>query len=298
MMKIKKKLSNIVDKYKSLSILHAVYLFIFRPSRITFVKYPSFQGWGMTTITRTPWGDGGGHAITESFSKVDARLKSLVKDKKFILSQFQKMFPGIDEIKFLNELNWRHYIVYWSSTYAIKNTQVVHKNLAECGVCDGLTIFYAINAAKALNKSYSAYLYDAWDAMKEDLLMESEKDFAGEYAYLDMKATQKNLSMFETKDIFFNKGYIPDSFKVGRNPDSLVWLHVDLNSAVPTLHALNFFWDSLEMGGVILFDDYALPGYQDTQKAVETWIKSKNGTLLHLPTGQAIIIKDKYARSV
>jgi len=39
------------------------------------------------------------------------------------------------------------------------------------------------------------------------------------------------------------------------------------------------------MGGLILFDDYALPGYQNTQKAVEAWIKSKNGTLLHLPTG-------------
>lgn len=205
------------------------------------------------------------------------------------------MFPGIDEIKFLNELNWRHYIVYWSSTYAIKNTDILHKNLAECGVCDGLTIYYAINAAKDLNNTYGAYLYDAWDAMRADMLMESEKDSVGAYSYLDMRATQKNLSMFAEKTLFFNKGYIPQSFEVAQNPENIVWLHIDLNAAVPTIHALDFFWGKLENGGVILFDDYALPGYQDTQIAIEEWIRSKNGTLLHLPTGQAMIVKDKHS---
>ena len=38
MMKIKKKLSKLINKYKFLSILHAIYLFIFRPSQIIFVK--------------------------------------------------------------------------------------------------------------------------------------------------------------------------------------------------------------------------------------------------------------------
>lgn len=252
----------------------------------------------MTTTTRTPWEDGGGHAITENFFKVNAHLKNLVKENKFILTQFPKMFPGIDSINFLNELNWRHYIVYWSTTYAIKNTQVVQKNLVECGVCDGLTIFYAINAAKSFSKSYGVYLYDAWEAMQLDFLMQSERDFVGQYDYLNMEVTQKNLSMFESKNLFFNKGYIPNSFKDGQNPNNLVWLHIDLNSALPTRHAMNFFWEKLEVGGLILFDDYALPGYQDTQKAVEAWVKSKNCTLLHLPTGQAIITKDKCTESV
>jgi len=293
MTQLRKKIVNIVNKSKFLSFLHAVYLFIFRPHCITFVKYPAFQGWGLTTITRTPWQNGGGHEITKNFSRIDEKLKSLVKDKQFILSQFPQMFPGVDQIEFLNELNWRHYIVYWSSTYATKNTKSIQKNLAECGVCDGLTIFYAINAVKDLNKSYSAYLYDAWDAMREDLLTDSEKDSAGEYSYLDMQATQKNLSMFDDKSLFFNKGYIPQSFDISENPETIVWLHIDLNAALPTIHAMDFFWEKLENGGVILFDDYALPGYQDTQVAIEKWLESKSGTLLHLPTGQAMIMKDK-----
>jgi len=202
------------------------------------------------------------------------------------------MFPGVDQIEFLDELNWRHYIVFWSATYAIKNTKIEQTNLVECGVCDGLTIFYAISAVKSLGKLCNAYLYDAWDAMKEESLLESEKDSAGQYSFLNVKATEKNLSIFDSSTLYFNKGYIPDSFKTAQNPENLVWLHIDLNASASTLDALNYFWDKLENGGLVLFDDYALPGYQDTQRLIEEWFASKTGTLLHLPTGQAMIIKD------
>lgn len=291
--KLKKKLAGIVSKSKFFGFLHAIYLLVFKPERVAFVKNPTFRGWGMITTAQTPWQEGGGYSISKNFSRTDALLKNHVKNGGFILSQFKKMFPGIDEIEFLNELNWRHYIVYWSSTFAIKNTDSHFKRLAECGVCDGLSIFYAINAAKDLNATYAAYLYDAWDAMRGDLLMESEKDFTGDYEYLNMLATQKNLSLFESNTLYFNKGYIPESFDAAQNPESIVWLHIDLNAAKATIAALDFFWERLENGGVILFDDYAHPGYQDTQISIDEWIGAKKGTLLQLPTGQAIVVKDK-----
>jgi hypothetical protein len=150
-MGIRKKITDAIDKYTLLRLLHAAWLCIFSPKRITYVKYPSFEGWGMTTKTTTPWENNGNHALTKKFSIVDAKLKDLVRNKKF---RFQYMFPIKDQIKFLNELNWRHYIVYWSSTYAVKNTKTEQKNLAECGVCDGLSTFYAINAVKDSGKSY------------------------------------------------------------------------------------------------------------------------------------------------
>ncbi len=295
MIAIKKKVAKVIYKYALLRFLHALYLLVFSPNRITYVKFPSFEGWGMTTTTRTPWENDGNHFLTKSFSEAHNKIKNLVKNNKFILSQFPQMFPGIDQLKFLDELSWRHYIVYWSTVYAIKNTKVDHNNLVECGVCDGLTIYYALSAAESLKKSNNAYLYDAWDAMKEDLLLESEKDLVGQYSYLDMSATEKNLTMFNSESLFFNKGYIPDSFKSAQNPSNLVWLHIDLNASEPTLDALNFFWDDIEEGGVILFDDYALPGYQDTQVRIEKWFSTKSGTLFHMPTGQAIIIKDHFS---
>ncbi len=192
---------------------------------------------------------------------------------------------------------WRHYIVYWSSVYAINNIRSTQNNFVECGVCDGLTVFYALSAAKNMNKSFKAYLYDTWGTMKEDRLLESEKGHAGDYTYLNMESTMNNLGSFKSDDVIFNKGYIPDVFQCVQNPESLIWLHIDLNSAIPTIDALKYFWDKLEVGGVVLFDDYAWPGYQDTQKYVEEWSAEKNGTLFHLPTGQALFIKNRGLQS-
>ena len=197
----------------------------------------------------------------------------------------------MDALDILDQLTWRHYIVYWSSVYAIHNTKSAEKIFVECGVCDGLSTYYALTAAVNNNKYYRAYLYDSWGAMRGADLLESEKKSAGSYAYLSMDNTKNNLKIFENDAIVFNRGYIPEVFQVAQNPDSLVWLHIDLNSATPTAHALAYFWDKLESGGLILFDDYAHPGYQDTQEVVEKWSADRNGMLFHLPTGQALFIK-------
>ena len=106
-----------------------------------------------------------------------------------------------------------------------------------------------------------------------------------------MLMTDRITSITETGGQF-NKGFIPDVFKSAQNPETLIWLHIDLNSSLPTIKSLELFWDLLEPGGVVLLDDYAWIGHKDTQKAVEEWSMDKEMTLFHLPTGQALLIKD------
>jgi O-methyltransferase len=286
--KIISKSRLILSKIRLLKIFYHIYLSIIGRGKFVFVVEEYFTGWGMTTGTRTPWMDGGGHKITQDFCIADNQLKKLVKEKYFNMSQFSE----VDPINILNQLAWRHYIVYWSSIYAINNTRTTKVNLVECGVCDGMSAFYALSAAKTFNKPVKAFLYDAWEGMKEDYLVDSEKSTIGDYSYLNIESTKNNLSSFGADVIIFNKGYVPDVFQVAQNPDSLVWLHIDLNSALPTVGALNYFWDKMEAGGVILFDDYAWPGWKDTQKSVEEWSTDKRGLLFHLPTGQALFIKN------
>lgn len=256
--------------------------------KILFIgRSPTFAGWGMTTCTAPPWGAEQKLGVIEhDYGLTHNKLVDLVASRNFCLSQFKES----NALEMLDSLRWRHYIVYWSSHYAIVNTQVATKNLVECGVCDGLTSFYAMSAASNQTKNWAAYLYDAWAEMREDLLLASEKKNKMSYDYLDVQLTKKNLELFQSH-VTFNKGFIPESFAISKNPDSIVWLHIDLNSATPTLAALDFFWDRLECGGVILFDDYNWIGYEDTKKVILDWLSTKAGTLLPLPTGQAIIFK-------
>lgn len=248
---------------------------------------PSFRGWGMSTFTHTPWGSATEHGEVEAnFNHTYIQLVELVRNKLFNLTQFK----GENQIKVLEALLWRHYIVFWSASFAAKNTRNGAKNFVECGVCDGLTSFFALSAASQNGGEWGGYLYDAWEAMRGDLLLESEKANQGEYSYLDVDVTRANLASFGTH-LRFNKGYIPESFAVSENPESIVWMHIDLNSATPTIAALDYFWPRMASGGVILFDDYAWPGYEDTRNLILAWLKDKDGTLLPLPTGQALIFK-------
>jgi hypothetical protein len=72
------------------------------------------------------------------------------------------------------------------------------------------------------------------------------------------------------------------------NPKKVAWLHIDLNSAGPTVAALDFFYPRMAERGVILFDDYGHHGFEDTMAAVNEWASAKSGMLLPLPTGQAV----------
>ena len=247
---------------------------------------PDFSGWGMTTHTFTPWHDGGDE-LASSFLRANYKLITKVMQGEFKLSQFSELQ---EKDMLLNELMWRHYIVFWSAHYAFKATSCLNKNLVECGVCDGLSSYFAMSALRGETSEFKAFLYDAWEGMKAECLLQSEMGSIGEYNYLNVENTKRNLAEFQGETTFI-KGFIPESFKTSNNPPELVWLHIDLNSSLPTTAALQFFFEKIPPGGVILLDDYAWHGYRDTKLAVDEYFLSKCGVLLPLPTGQAIYFK-------
>ena len=280
------------SKLKSLPRL---YNFLRDLKRITreafFPEYaPKFKGWyGMTLHTDPPWKDS--HlkvsSVENQFALVDEALKDSVKNKSFNLIQFEQYSE--DVLGILSELSWRHYIVYWSCHFAASNTKLDTKTLVEVGVADGLTLHYALNALTNIGVEFKAYLYDTWG--KVELVNPSTKGMTSQYEYLEIDTTQKNLAMYE-KDLIFKQGFIPDTFTGEEEPDSIVWLHIDLNSSAPTLDTLNYYWDRLEPGGIVLFDDYAQPAYVDTKKVVDKWLLGRvDGIILQMPTSQALIFK-------
>ena len=132
------------------------------------------------------------------------------------------------------------------------------------------------------------HLYDAWEDMKEEGLLESESWHVNLYKKLDIELTRKNLSEF-SNNIVYHKGHIPDSLiSKPESPESIFYLHIDLNSSKPTLATLEFFYPRLVPGGVILFDDYGWEQYEDTKNTIELFFEKKSGILMKLPTGQAI----------
>ena len=242
-----------------------------------FIK-TKFSGWGMKTVHELPWND---EYDWDIFRKTSIDAKNL---------EFSKDGAQIDRNN-LDELLWTHWILCYAIRYSIKFAKTDYYNFVECGVADGCSAFFVlreINGQKNIKDKFSMHLYDSWTAMRKEGLVKSELGHVGRYAQLNIEKTKRNLAEFKD-NVIYHQGFIPESFDLPpESPKSIVFLHIDLNSAKPTLETLNFFLPKLAKGGVILFDDYAWEGYEDTKKTIDAYFRDKPGIIMKLPTGQAI----------
>jgi len=248
-----------------------------------------FNGWGLISQRDMPWDSKFENKYLKNFKKIEKKFLKKIKDRTFNLSQFNS-FENSYEKNFyiLLGLKYRHYYVYLSTLIANRNTK--SNNYVECGVCDGLTIFFN-SQLHISNDNLKVYLYDSWSKVRnKDFINNQEKNKTDNYSYLDINQTKKNLTEFK-KFLIFNKGYIPEIFKNSKNPKKICWLHIDLNASKPTSSTLNFFYNRIEKNGVILIDDYADSNYKDTRLVIDKFLTKKNDLLFQLPTGQAIILK-------
>ena len=244
---------------------------------------PKFSGWGMSTIANNPWNDDFDLAI---FRKSCKSLESF----EFTPS----CLPRIPIEEYVHSLDYRHYFISFCANYAIKFAQTTYHNFVECGVNDGVTAFVALNELRdKVGTDFKMDLYDSWEAMKADFLVGEEIDFnVGAYADSSIDIPKSNLKMFEENTVY-HKGFIPDTLfdKSTKQPESISYLSIDLNSSKPTLAALNFFFPRLVRGGIIIFDDYGNDHYPDTKNIIDEFFSTEDGILMKIPTGQAIYFK-------
>ena len=91
------------------------------------------------------------------------------------------------------------------------------------------------------------------------------------------------------KNIKIVKGIIPNILQE-LTFHNISFLHIDLNSSISEIEAINLLWNKMSNNAVILLDDYAYSGYSDTKKAWDQFVRLKKTSVLTLPTGQGVIL--------
>jgi hypothetical protein len=54
---------------------------------------------------------------------------------------------------------------------------------------------------------------------------------------------------------------------------------------------MEFFWDRLTPGAVVLLDDYSYFGHDCQREAIDSAAMARGAKILSLPTGQGLIIR-------
>ena len=161
-------------------------------------------------------------------------------------------------------------------------------DLAECGCYVGVSAWFM--AKEAPDREF--FLFDSFEGLSTPDSEDSTLQGVQEWRVGDLKTTEdvlrKNLAEFS--HIHVLKGWIPERFpEIAERQFRLV--HIDVDLYQPTLDSLKFFYPRLSPGGVIVMDDYGFLTCPGATKAAHEFMADKPEYILHLPTGQGIIIR-------
>ena len=191
-------------------------------------------------------------------------------------------------------IEWRVHVALWAASTALH----VPGDFMECGVNAGFISSAILERLHWNGLGRKFYLVDtfAGPVLAQYSQQETESGrravaeravAAGAYV-TDLARIRANYSEWPAAVVV--QGVVPDVLSK-LNLGSLAFLHLDMNCAYPERAALEYLWDRLSPGAVVLLDDYSYLGQQEQTLALDAAASAVGVEILTLPTGQGLIVK-------
>lgn len=176
---------------------------------------------------------------------------------------------------------WRHYVLAWAAKSVI--TRNVPGDFVECACYKGTSARIICDYVDFLNSGKTYYLYDL---------------FEHDESMVHHAMPEHGKSLFETvkgrftgfPNVKVTKGFVPqvlDEF----SPETISFLHIDLNNAPAEIGTLERLFSRLSPGGILILDDYGWRAYRAQKMAEDPWLAERGYQVLELPTGQGLVFK-------
>ena len=208
--------------------------------------------------------------------------KNLIWDKDIEYIEAWNRFPESND--FVHD---RHYTLY----NLAKSVSYLSQDTAECGVFKGASSHLILEANRNNNKTH--HIFDSFSGLSKPTKDDAPVDTTSRmWKKNELSVTEDivrhNLHQFSNIEI--HKGWIPECFN-NINNKTYSFVHIDVDLYEPTKDCLNFFYDQIAPGGLMVCDDYGYTTCPGTYKAFNEFISDKPENIAHLPVGSAFIIK-------
>ncbi|GEO81537.1 class I SAM-dependent methyltransferase [Pararhodospirillum oryzae] len=175
---------------------------------------------------------------------------------------------------------WRTAVLLWAARNGLRRKG----DFVECGTYKGTSARILCDALDFAHCDRSFHLYDAFDLPPEMEYLRGPSHGPDLYP-----AVVKRFAHFP--NVHIHKGIIPDIFVREGVPDVISFLHIDMNNAHAELSALEFLFDRVVDGGMIILDDYGWINNKDQKIAEDNFFIKKGLHVLEIPTGQGLCLK-------
>lgn len=186
------------------------------------------------------------------------------------------------------DIHWRTHVQCWAAAHAVH----LEGDFVDCGVSTGIFARAVMNYVGFQNLQKKYYLLDTFSGMAEKYSTPKEMERHTILGYGKKAGLYEQVvETFKDFNVQIIKGPVPETLSAV-DTKKVAYLSIDMNCVQPEVEALNFFWDKIVSGGMIILDDYGYANATNDQKAAhDEFARSKGVMVLTLPTCQGLIIK-------
>lgn len=208
-----------------------------------------------------------------------ARNMGFLEDPKFLEAMQAEARTEQDQ-----SLVWRLHTLCWAAANAFK----LQGDFVECGVFQGFSTAVTARYLDFGKQARTWYLYDTFSGIPADQINPGQQNPA---QYQDPGLYDGVRQRFaQYRNIKVVRGRVPEVFAEA-TPQSIAFMHLDMNSAAAEMGALEVLFERMVPGGFLVLDDYGWYAYRAQKLAEDPFFRKHGCPVLELPTGQGLVIK-------
>jgi len=185
-------------------------------------------------------------------------------------------------------IEWRVYTCCWAAAHA----QKLDGDFVECGVNTGILSLAVCKYVNFNEIGKRFYLFDTFEGIPVEQMSPAERKVRtaeNEQLYEECYETaRRNFARYPNARLI--RGRVPDSLQTV-TIDRVSYLSIDMNIVAPELAAIEYFWDRLVPGALVVLDDYGFIGYSQQYAAMNAFALRMGVEIYTCPTGQGLLIR-------
>lgn len=173
----------------------------------------------------------------------------------------------------------------------IQSKKCVAGNILEVGVYKGGTGALLAAAAQYAQIESEVFLCDTF----KDVVKTGNKDNfyrGGEHSDTSLTSVENLLRSLNLRNVHIEKGIFPDDMLDKFDGKTYRFVHIDVDAYQSAKDIFNYIWNSMEIGGIVIFDDYGFTTTRGVALMLDEIMNSiQDGIFAENINGHGIFIK-------
>jgi len=238
----------------------------------------------------------GGKPVMRPYSYNGSGLRTFGKTADFLQDpRFQRAHSrgwnsGHKKKQHIDDNRWIVHVALWAASQAAR----VAGDFVECGVDTGMMSLAVCEWLDFNTQDRDFWLFDTFAGIPEDQMSPAEQDGIGGWQNRNcyeecFELARANFAPWPRCRLV--QGRVPETLAQFPADRRVAYLSIDMNIVLPEIAAMEFFWEKMAPGGVVLLDDYGWATHPEQKAAFDAFAARQGVSILSVPTGQGLLIR-------